>query len=184
MFFGKSRQQANEITTIILSLFRISFVGNRQVYAEGKFRPPYGFWIDPYILGFFNILIAMFIKHEFDGDSMSLNSKTKIMMRVYQAICGGEAQQVMMMSDHFRLNKDPVFLQGADDAMRVYGAVSGRFINDKDPLIDEAKRLAPLITQNDLNDIPGSSDYKSLGMAVVCLTLTNHIKQKYLSKNE
>lgn len=186
MFFNSKKKIANEIAVAIENSLRPAFILTEYL-QDGKFKPPFGFWMDDYIIGFTHQLTALFIKFDFNGDRWPPEKKGEVIIRVFENLCGDDWRQVLnTVRDYAHAeNKNQEFIRGTNDAATMYLAVTGRLKpDDPDPILAEAKSLAA--SMHGTGEALGveSSDSTSLGGAVSMLTINKHIKEKYLEDDE
>lgn len=185
MLFGKKKKISNEIALRVLNSLRASFAMTDHIDECGKFRPPFGFWMDDYIIGFCHMQIGLFITCFFDGKSMSTQKKGEIIMLSLSKICGDDWRQVMNRINDCTMGEAKgaeEYGRGAHDADTLFCAIYGLLTpDDNDPVLSEARSLAEAMHKDQImgND---TSSYAALGGAIALLTISKHIREKYLEK--
>jgi len=187
--FGGKKKIAGEIAVAISNTIRACFAQTEYIDRNGAFHPPYNFWSDVYIAGFVHMLISLFIKFEFSGDSMTLEKKGDISLLSLTQICKNDWSQVWGIIQNNTPNESEDFKKGADDALPLFASITGRLkANSKDPLIEQAKLAAENRYKQNKNmaEILGHSvsTNSAIGMAVMELTIMQHVKDIYLLKSE
>lgn len=182
MIFNTKNSIAKKVATAIENSFRAAFVQSEYL-KNGKFKPPFGFWLDPYVIGFTHVLAALFMKFEFGSDRWSPTKKGMIISLVLQNICGDDWRQFLNLANEFASakNKNPEYERGGDDATTLYAAAMGRLRADNDnPVVVEARSLAN--SSHDELEALGlaKSHTASIAAFVSMLTIGKHISERYL----
>lgn len=185
MFFNSKKRIASKIAPVIFGYLRTPFIFTSHLKEDGAFSPPYGFWMDAYILGFVQQLIALFIAIDFNGRAMPTEKKGEIAVQVIMQLAGEDWQQALtlMNKNAMAAEKDKEFERGGNDAATLYGAVTGRLKpDDPDPIVQKAQSLAKSMYADGQALGFGQSSHAALGGAIATLTINQHIKDTFLEE--
>lgn len=182
MFFNKHKKAAKEVSVIVGNLIRVAFSGTSHLKADGEFRPPYGLWMDKYIIGFTFLFSSLLMQFECRLGDLPAHKKGEFMLIVFETVCGADAQLALKIYAENAQpgQQDPEFARGVDDAATYWGASTGNLKeDDPSPILAEAKKIVKVH-----HDIVGNIGFEtsssgSLGSAVLELTLQKHLKDKY-----
>jgi hypothetical protein len=98
---------------------------------------PAAFWGDPFVLGF-----IYFAAHAYAIQAGASNDELKDLPAVYVGLLEGDAPQVMARSATLHRDKDPVFLQGLENADKFIAAMRGMSKYDDDEAVIRAHEQA------------------------------------------
>jgi hypothetical protein len=185
--FNRKQKISDQISTAVMGTIRLCFSTSKYLDARGVFQAPYEFWKDSYIVGFVYGLSGYFLNFDFSGSSMKVEDKGEIMIRTMMGICKNDYKQALSLVKQSAAFKDAAFELGLEHSLLAYGAASGRLRDDEpSTIITLARELAK--TQHEMNigmsetlGLSPASTNSSLGMAVIQLTIMEHIKRKYIS---
>ena len=181
--FNTKKQISNQVAVAISNTFRAS-LGSEFIDENGDLNVPDKFWSDEYIVGFISVLISLFLKYDFKGDSFSIEKKGEIGNLILMQVC---KESWMQVRDIFLKNtntESDLFKKGGDESFMMYIAVMGKLKSDSNnTLIKQAKSLAETrreyYSQNAKILGKENSDQSNISLAIMELTLLKHIKKNY-----
>ena len=190
MFFSKTKKIASELGPAIENTLKLPFLGSRYFdVSTGSFNPPLAFFDDPYIRGLVLGLIGNLGVVAFNTSSLSQTQRGRIVIYVWRYLA--DREEGMRISKEVTaeaLRKDgadPEFRRGANDAgLLVCAAYGGEDFDDPDPIFQEAKKMAPNLSDSLTELVPGGSASSSLATAFAMLTLHKHIQDHFLDEDD
>lgn len=187
MFFNKNKKIGKQISTAILNSFRPVFMFSEFFdLKSGVFTPPNGFWKDPYILGFSHAMTGYFIHFDFNGKSIENQKRGEIIIYTFQNLCGDEWREIVTAANDYAVQKNNSDFQRAyNDASTLVGVIYG-ILNpkDEDPILVEAKKLAPTLEKGMAGMSESVRPGDALVAAVSMLTIEKHVRTKYLKEKK
>lgn len=184
--FNRKKKIAHVISVSVLNTFRSCFALTKHLDDNHRFQPPYGFWQDPYVIGFAYSLMSWFLHFDFAGSTMKADEKGRIVILTFMNMCGDDYRQAMTLANESAMTRQNAeFNRGYDHALTLYGSTTGRLKEaDADPILAEAKELAEKLHDmhigfSSLSDVQASTN-SSIGAAVIDLTIKKHIEDRYL----
>ena len=184
MFFNRHKKQGKEIGLVARNLLKLQF--SEDLLLGDEFKIPNGFFEDPYIRAFLGTFIGHLMNYAIGGANWSQQRKGECFLEAIQIVDpSGEYKRIFLSSgaDRVGLEKlinDPSYQRGQNDAVTLVGITYNLLSpDDDDPIILEAKKLAPKLAQitSGIFEEDPSSD---LSLAVTELTINKHIKENWL----
>lgn len=190
MFFTNYTDHGHKAGESVQSTWRTCFAGSKYFGPppQLEFRPPFGFYRDPYVIGATQALMQLFRDYIAKGSSWSFANKGRYVVAVASVLDPSGDQRLMetLQNDLAGISLSSEYRIGLNDGTRLFAAMFGLVKeNDADPVIVAAREMAPHSAR--FNAQIGSKELdanQSLALAVMILTMAKQIKEKFIFRTE
>ena len=184
IFFNNHKKNGREAAAVLLDLVIKKSFTLTPYFDETNFIPPNNFYKDKYVRAYISNFIDLLSTFAFNGKSWSKTKRGEYMFEAFSTIDPSNIlwKQLTEMSENIdeaiklRNNKD--YRQGLEDSTTFLGVTYNKLKhNDPDPILAEARKLAPQLEKQNASLGLGSGDH--LPAAILMLTFVKYVKEKW-----
>ena len=184
MFFNSHKKKGREAGNTALNIIiKKSFIGTKY-FDDVTFSPPSNFYEDKYIRGFITNYLDLLRMFAFNGKGWSVTKKGEFLLEAFNIIDPTNTLKNKHMEMAMDINialefRDNVkSRQGYEDSTSFVAIAYNKLKpDDPDPIIVEARKLAPKLAEQNENLGVTGNENEHLATAIYMLTFYKYVRE-------